>query len=382
MIAQTLLLLTVAFGPSLQDEAADSMVRKPSELPVAEPGRWDGLFNGRDVVPDQFPVAVGEIFKRGGEAYARRDYPTALTASFELLELEPDFPPSLLELGTAYFRLRRYGDSVVCLERFLAVAPSQVWRTQVLGHAYYSLGRYDEALEHYRVVVAELPESAEALRGFALTHYRLGESDRALQLLARVIELDAEHAEAHMWLAQILYEEERTDEALKAALKARDVARFQPRSWYLLWQIYLELGRTKDAESAQREWKRVDTLVQEIRSLKGQLLFRPKEYGLAMSLASLQQQLGDSDGVRRAFGLAVRSRPESVTELSLRLHVLDVLFEMQDAEGAAEAAEALGRSCSREPEAWKRLQVYYARVGNAAMQVRAGELYLRMSRER
>ncbi len=110
-------------------------------------------------------------------------------------------------------------------------------------------------------------------------------------------------------------------------------------------------------------------------------MYRPTDYGLAMRLATMQQQLGDSAGVRAAFDQAVNCRPEDVTELSLRMHVLDVLFEMEDKEGAAEAAKALARTCKDEPEAWKRLETYFARVGNAEMQVRAGELYLRLSRE-
>jgi len=157
--------------------------------------------------------------------------------------------------------------------------------------------------------------------------------------------------------------------------------RYSPRPWYLLWQINLDLGKSKDAAAAQREWQRVDALAQQLRSLKGQLLYRPGDYGLAINLANLQREMGDIDGVRQAFNQAIVSRPAEVTELSLRVYVLDVLFDMNDKQGAAQAAAALAEVCADEPEAWKRLQLYYARIGNSQMQVRAGELYLRLSRK-
>ena len=380
MITSLLLAGLLSLAPHPQEEATDPYELNPLELPAAEEGTWAELFNGREMVLRVVPPEAIPLMDGCRAAYVQRDYATALASYFDLLETYPDFPPALLELGTVYFRLRRYGDAIVSLERFLTIAPNQVWRTQVLAHSYYSLGRYDDARKHYAAVLEEIPESVEAIRGLALSHYRQGQSELALKELARVVALDNRHAEAYMWQAQILLEEERVEEALVAAKRARDLGRFHPRPWYLLWQIHLDLGNAKPAEAAHREWQRIDSLAQQVRGLEGQLLFRPNDYGLAMRLATLQEELGDSQGVRRAFQQAVRSRPKEVAELGLRLHVLDVLFEMEDTEGAAEAAEALGRYCSEEPAAWKRLETYYARVGNAAMQVRAGELFLRLSR--
>jgi len=381
MISSLLIAGLLLLGPNAQSEEIDPLNLQPSTLPVAESGRWQELFEGPDMVLERVPEEIVPLMDRSRSAYLNRNYPAALTSYYEILRAQPDFPPALLELGTVYFRLRRYGDTVTCLERFVSVAPLQAWRTQALAHSYYSLGRYDEARAHYGLVLVGIPGSVEAMRGLALTHYRLGDSEAALEHLSKVLELDDQHAEAFQWRAQILYEEERSEEALEAAIQARDLDRYSPRPWYLLWQIHLDLGNTKDAAAAQREWQRVDSLAQQVRSLKGQLLYRPGDYGLAMNLASLQRELGDINGVRQAFNIAIVSRPAEVTELSLRIHILDVLFELNDKQGAAQAAAALGEICADEAEAWKRLQIYYARVGNSQMQVRAGELYLRLSRE-
>ena len=378
----TALLFAVAtlLGWQVPAQELDPLKFDPHELPVAEAGRWDGLFDGNSIVGGLLPQELAPISERGQAAYARRDFPAAIAANIEQLELAPDFPPSLLELGTIYFRLRRYGDCIVCLERFISVAPSQAWRTQVLAHAYYSLGRYEEARQQYEKVIAVIPTSVEAIRGLALSLYRMGDSRLALEMLERVFQLNPDHVEALMWKAQILYEEERSEEALEVAEHARSLEPFNPRPQYLLWQIHLDLGQDEEAENAHRQWKELDRVAQEVRSLEGQLLFRPHEYGLALRLANLQEQVGNAAGVRRAFAIAVRNRPDDVSEVELRSHVLDVLVDLGDKAGAASAAEDLGRHCSQEPSAWKRLESYYGRIGQTGLQVKAGELFLRLSR--
>lgn len=361
--------------------AADPLLLDPEALPRAQPGRWAGLFDGRNVVPEKLPRDVGPLVQLAREHYARRDYAGAIDVLFALLEREPDFPPSLLELGTSYFRLRRYGDTIVCLERFLEVAPGQVFRTQVLAHAYYSVGRHERARDHYRAVLAELPESVEAVRGLALSHYRLGDPDAALEWLDRVIALRSDHAEAWTWKAQILYEEERSDEALGVAERARDLDRYSPKPWYLLSRILSDLGRQAESDAAAKEWTELDRLTQEVRAIEGQLLFRPDDHGLALRLAQVQQEIGDAVGTRAALARALRTRPAGVSELALRIHALDVLVDMNDEAGAALAAEELATRCASEPAAWKRLHLYYARIGDTERQALAGERYLRLESE-
>ncbi|MFT7664308.1 MAG: tetratricopeptide (TPR) repeat protein, partial [Planctomycetota bacterium] len=273
------------------------------------------------------------------------------------------------------------GDCIVCLERFLSVAPSQSWRTQVLAHSYYSIGRYEAARTHYERVLEVIATSTEAVRGLALTHYRMGDSSRALTLLDRVIEMKPEHAEALIWKAQILYEEERSEAAFEVAKSARLLEPYNPRPQYMLWQINLDLGRDVEADQAHAKWKELDRFAQEMRSLEGQLLFRPRDYGLATRLANLQEQIGNVVATRKALERAVRNRPDEISEVELRKHALDVLVGMGDEVGAAQAAEALGRFCSEDPEAWKRLETYYARIGNSSMAEKAGELFSRFSRE-
>ncbi len=369
--------LVLALAPFLAGE--DALARNPAELARAEPGRWDGLFEGRDVVAEKLPQGLAGLLLEARNAYEQGDYPRAIGLHYDVLEREPDFPPTLLELGTTYFRLRRYGDAIVCLERFLEEAPGQAWRTQALAHSYYTLGDYAKAKAHYEVVLEGASDSVEAARGLALSNYRLGDLARALDLLDRALELEPDHGEALLWKAQILYESDRPEAALGAVERAREVDRYSPRVWYLLSQVLYDLGRDEDAREARSEWEELDRLVQEARSVEAQLLYRPRDFDLAMRLATIQREIGDARAVREALVRALHNRPDDVRELDLRIGVLDFLFDMGDLDGAALAAEDLARSCAHEPEAWKRLETYFARIKDTARQVRAGEMYLRLS---
>ena len=175
-----------ALGPLVLLVAAQEPAgapRDPRSLPVAEEGRWAD-WSPRTPVSDDHRVLLGA----GMAAYGARDYPRALDALYDLLELEPDFPPALYQASTASFRLRRYGDCIELLERFVRVVPREVGATQALGHSLYSLGRYEEARAHYERVLAHNPDSVEAVRGYGLSHLRLGgrARGRAAEALARI----------------------------------------------------------------------------------------------------------------------------------------------------------------------------------------------------
>jgi len=357
--------------------------RDPRALPRAESGRWSGFFD-----PEGFAERVAGLpegaragLERADAAYRAGNLPRALEELFAVLEAEPDLPPALLVLGTTYFRLQRYGDAIVALERFLAVAPSQVWRTQALAHARYSLGDYEGARASYEAVLADGRESREALRGLALCHWRLGDGPRALEILFDLVAREPDNEAAHAWLARVLYDEARSEEALPVARRAVELAPYDPAPLYTLSQIEFDLGHEEEALAHQEAWRELDRLVQERRFLEAQLRLRPESFGLQGRLVEVLRSLGDVPAAREALARLLRSRPPEVAALDLHLFVLDVAVELGDDEGALAAALALEQACPEEPDAWRRLELFYARRRDRVNQVRAGELYRRLRRD-
>ena len=357
--------------PPAQNDPAPELDLDPRQLPRAEAARWSAWTP--EAAP---PKALHPSLGSAGRALRERDIPGALRALFEALELDPDYPPALHQCGALFFRLQRYGDAVVCFERYLDVCPERVGETRGLAHGLYSLGRYEQALAHYRRVVAASPKDVEALRGCALSHMRLGEMEPALELLERALQLNPEHVEVALWKARILYDDERIEEAHEAALRARELDAYRPQVWFLLGQILFELDRPEESAEARARFEELDRVVQEVRILEHRLLYDPGELAIHARLIELHRSNGDVRRTRSALARLVERQPRSV---ELRVHALDVLQGMGDAEGALVAARSLETACGDQPAAWQRLERFYALRGEREKQVECGERYLRLS---
>lgn len=352
------------------DSPAVVLDRTPQEWPRAEAGAWS------DWTPEVAPEGELLVHMRTAAIHYRRgDLPGSLTALFELLEAQPDYPPALYQAGAIYFRLRRYGDAAYAFERYLAVAPQQVGDTRALGHALYTLGRYEEAAEHYRRVIEASGEQPEALRGQALTEWRLGRPDEALALLGRVLELDPEHEEAQLWRARILHDEDRPEEALAAAEAARERDPFEPQAWFLLSRLYFEAGRDEEGEAARARFLQLDLVEQETRVIESQLLYAPQQPRLRARLIELRASTGDLAAVREAFAEWMQFDSRGV---AVRMHAIDVLVSLEDREGADLAAASLKAVAGDDADAWAKLARYYATTRQRSLQVeaerRVGEL--------
>lgn len=342
----------------------------PRALPRADEGRWKD-FETTAPRPDEIPPGVREAF----EALRDHDPLLALAELFRALRAQPDYPPALYESGVVYFRLQRYGDAIVVLERFLRHVPGRIGDTRVLGHCYYSLGDYSRAKAHYGRVLAASPDDVEALRGLGLCEMRLGDSKRALELLAAVLEKQPAHAEAWAWRARILCDEDRSAEALEAAVRARDLQPWEPRPWFLLGQILADLGREGEGAAALARYRELNALAQESRSIGTRLRFDPHQVPLLARLVDVHRGTGNVPGAREALARLAKERP---TDVDLRILAVDVLESMEDADGARLAATSLAQRCADEWKAWKRLETYYARLRDRQKQLEAGERYRRL----
>ena len=383
MIAALLLALAAAQEPASKlaprpeatavDRRAAALARDPRTLPPAPEGRWKD-FDPRRLTAADLPR--GMLATR--DALLAGDLPLAAAELYDVLAEQPGFPPALHQLGVLYFRLQRYGDAVVALERFLAEAPHRVGDTRVLGHAYYSLGEYERARAHYARVLEASPREVEALRGLALSTMRLGDPARALELLREVTEIEPSHAEAWAWTAQILFDLERTDEARAACERARDLDPYEPRPWFLLARILHELGKPEEAAVAEARHREIDAAAQELRSLEGKLEYAPHDVALLTRVLSVRRAIGDLAGVQRAISRLVAARPRDV---SLRVLALDTLEALGASDACERAAAALAEVGAQEAEAWKRLEAFHAKRGDRARQLEAGERYRRLRAE-
>jgi len=342
----------------------------PRLLPRGDGARWKD-FDPAKLERTALPAGMEEVQR----ALLAQDYPRALAALHAVLRQTEDFPPAWHQLGVLYFRLQRYGDAVVCLERYLELVPQRVGDTRVLAHGYYSLGEYARAKAHYERVLERNPKELEALRGHALACMRLGESERALAELDAVLALDPRHADAATWRASLLYDLERLDDALAAATLARDLDALQPKPWFLLARIQGDRGEDKAAEEAQRRFEELSVISQELRAVENRLLYRPGDRLLLRSACELHRRAGNRTQLRESLARLFRSDPSSV---ELRLYGLELTAGLGDEAAARLLAEQLAQLAPEDALVWERLEQFYASIKDRKLQIEAGERRLRL----
>jgi tetratricopeptide (TPR) repeat protein len=360
------LLLAVVPQDGALQERAPVLDRSPSEWAAAEESRWAGWDPSKPAPPR---VEARGALNRALESVRRGDLVVALGGWFDLLEVEPEYPPALYQAGVIYFRLRRYSDAATAFERYLKIAPQRVGDTRALGHCHYSLGRYSQAAQHYEQVL-EQGETPGVRFGLALARMRLGEEDAALMNLERVVELDARHVEAHTWLGQLHFDAGRAADARAALEHAQALDPFAPRPWFLFSRVLLEEGEEEAGSEAHQRFKSLEGVAQEVRSLEGKLLYSPSQPAVHRRLVELHASAGD---IGRVMGTLRRWEALDPEGLQARVAGLEAWRSLGRRGEAASAALGLAEVAGDSIEAWAALARHYRATRERVLQVQAEE---------
>jgi len=185
-------------------------------------GRLEKLGDRADDVRRRWVLVLrtlGDGFLAGGDANA------AIASYQKALEVVPEDPGVLSDLGLAHGAVERFEESVGYLDRSLAADPYQ---SQVLvnrGVALENLGRADEAIASYELAIVQNP-------GEALAHFNLGnvwfvqgEYPRALEFYRTSVRHNPRLVNGHLMLAQTFL---LLGEPDSAAVAARNVLEFDP----------------------------------------------------------------------------------------------------------------------------------------------------------
>ncbi len=114
----------------------------------------------------------------------------AIEAYEKALELNPQAAGVLVNLGTIYYRLRRFPESEKRYQEAIAADPGYPLAEFNLGNLCDEQGRVEEALDHYRRALALNPSYADAHFNVALLCERNGESLKAVHHWKSYLKLD------------------------------------------------------------------------------------------------------------------------------------------------------------------------------------------------
>ncbi|MGD0096380.1 MAG: tetratricopeptide repeat protein [Terracidiphilus sp.] len=163
-------------GPSARSEAL--LLRKPGP-------------NG--------PRGVQELFLAAVQAEESGEKIEAIQLYEQIMELNPNFAPAWINLGTIHFHQRDYRWAEQLYRRATEIDPAYVLAFFDLGNVLDELQRLDESIAAYQQAVALAPRYADAHYNLALAHERRGEGRSALRHWQAYVRLDkggpwADHA--------------------------------------------------------------------------------------------------------------------------------------------------------------------------------------------
>ena len=115
----------------------------------------------------------------------------AVEAYQKVLELNPSAAGALVNLGTIYYRQRKFKDAEEYYQKAIAVDPTYPLAQFNLGNLYDEQNRVKEALQHYRIALNLNPNYADAHFNLALLCERTGETLKAVHHWKAYLKLDS-----------------------------------------------------------------------------------------------------------------------------------------------------------------------------------------------
>jgi tetratricopeptide (TPR) repeat protein len=108
----------------------------------------------------------------------------------KVLSLNPEAAGALVNLGTIYYRQRKFGEAEKYYRAAIEADPSYPLAQFNLGNLYDEQGRVVEALDHYRRALNLNPQYADAHFNLALLCERTGETLKAVHHWKHYLKLD------------------------------------------------------------------------------------------------------------------------------------------------------------------------------------------------
>ena len=145
------------------------------------------------------PTGIQERFLEAVRAEEAGEKGHAIALYEQILELDPDYAPASINLGTLHFHLRQFIRAEEFYRRATVSDPNYVLAYFDLGNVLDELDRPDESIEAYCKAVALSPRYADAHYNLALAYERKGLHRPALRHWQAYLRLDnrgpwADHA--------------------------------------------------------------------------------------------------------------------------------------------------------------------------------------------
>ena len=171
----------------------------------------------------------------------------ALDATKRSLELKPDNPIALMNLGSNYKELGRLEQALIATNRSLEIKPDNSVALMNLGGIYIELGSFDQALSATNRSLEINPANAIALMNLGGIYKVLGRLEQALKATKKSLEIKPDNSIALMNLGVIYKDLGQLDEALTYTYQSLEINPDNPDASMNLSAIHSDLGNLDKA---------------------------------------------------------------------------------------------------------------------------------------
>lgn len=149
------------------------------------------VLNERNVSPMLAPQSTSDFFARGVEL---EDDPAsqeeAIAAYHKVLEIDPNFAPAHINLGTIYYNGQDYNKAEFYYRKAIECDPRYALAYFDLGNVLDETGRIPDAIRAYKTALTLAPTYADAHYNIALAYERTREPRKALMHWRAYVKLD------------------------------------------------------------------------------------------------------------------------------------------------------------------------------------------------
>ncbi len=143
--------------------------------------------------PDAHRIRESEVWFQKGLDLEETGAPVeeAVAAYLKVIELNPSAAGALVNLGTIYYRQRKFAEAEKYYRQAIDADPGYPLAQFNLGNLYDEQNRLDEAFDHYRLALGLNPNYADAHFNLALLCERTNDNLRAVRHWKAYLRLDS-----------------------------------------------------------------------------------------------------------------------------------------------------------------------------------------------
>jgi len=243
------------------------------------------------------------------------------------LELDPQSPFLLEDIGSIFAMQGRYAEAIPWFEEAIKVEPRLPLAHRKLGQALVAIGKGKEADEQFQEYL-ELGAGREPVAN-AMKQLRAGLVDAAIESLQKVLKEYPQNVDAMRHLAGAYFKKKvRLDDAEALLRQATRVAPDFLAAWMLLGQVLMERSKLLDAVNIFQEasrlapgradvWgalgsahARASNVEESAQAFAKAVSIDPDLPNAQMGYAHVLKTLGDQPAALQAYRAAIRSKPD------------------------------------------------------------------------